>query len=498
MKKLLLTKVLMILAIFLAAQTDILPPVLVSPTDGDDDQVPDVELDWYASSGIGQISYELQLDTSADFTNPIIFNVDVSSLKTADLLFGTTHYWRVRATDDLGTSDWSETFSFITFDQFDLSKPTNAATAIAPRVKLIWKAKLGAVSITGITHYDYQISLDTNFSALYASGSVPFGTFPADTAAYFAWVGQLEFDTTYYWRARARHSQDESQWSERFSFTTIDVVTQVAPANSATDQMIDITLEWAEVEGVFEYIYEFCTDPNFTIPCMSISESNTANPQGVMFGTTYYWRVKASHTQDTSEWSPTWSFETINTVYPSDPENNSYVDDMFPTLEWEPITGVAGLEILFDISENFDNDPELFEVEGEESSYDILTALEYDQTYFWKLRAFENGDTTNWSETWSFTVGVSGIGDLIDQNSLQIYPNPAQNVLYIRSLNADFQNAELTVSNLLGQSILSQDLSFDQRNTKETISLDALDNGLYILQIKSGESTYTKKIIVEK
>ncbi len=498
MKKLLLTKVLVIISLFLAAQTDILPPQLVSPANEDDDQVPDVELDWYASSGIGEVNYEVNLDTAADFSNPMVFNTDVTAIKTSDLFFGTTYYWRVRAIDDGGTSDWSETFSFLTFDQFDLSKPADAATDIAPRVRLVWKAKLGPTSITGITHYDYQISLDTNFSNIYTSGSVPFGTFPADTSAYFAWVGQLQFDTTYYWRARARHSQDQSEWSNRFSFTTTSSVTLTAPANAATDQSLDITLEWQDLEGAFEYIYEFCTDPTFSIPCMSVAETNTANPQGVMFGATYYWRVKALHTQDTSEWSPTWSFVAINTVFPTSPANNSYVDDMFPTLEWEPITGIAGLEILFDDSENFNNNPMLFEIEGEASSYDILNALEYDQTYFWKLRAFENGDTTNWSDTWSFTVGVSGIGEALDHNDLQIYPNPAKDVLFIKALTGEAANAELTVSNLLGQVVLTQQLKLDQPNAKEAVRVDQLENGLYILQIKSGGESYTKKIIIER
>ena len=217
-----------------------------------------------------------------------------------------------------------------------------------------------------------------------------------------------------------------------------------------------------------------------------------------MFGATYYWRVKALHTTDTSDWSPTWSFEAINTVIQVSPANASYVDDIFPTLEWQPIAGVSGFQILFDESESFNMDPMEFSTEGTESSYDILTALTYDKTYFWKLRAFENGDTTEWSATWSFTVGVNGVGEIIDQNDLQIYPNPAQDVIFIKALTSEVGNAELTISNLLGQTVISQPLKLDHPNAKEIIMVNGLENGLYILQVKAGAASYSKKIIIER
>ena len=497
MKKLLLTKILVIVSLFLVAQTDVLPPQLVLPTNGDDDQLPDTELDWYASSGIGEVSYEVSIDTSADFTDPMIYSVDVTSLKTSELLFGTVYYWRVRAIDNVGTSDWSETFSFSTFDQVGLTKPTNGNTTVTPRAQLIWSNKKGPLFISGLSHYDYRLSVDT-FNTIYTSGSVPFSSFPEDTLAFYAWVNQLDFGTTFQWQVRARHAKDESEWSDPFSFTTLNAVTLVSPVDEATNQDLEITLEWDEMTGAFEYIYEFCTDPNFTLPCMAISETNTANPQGVMFGATYYWRVKALHTTDTSDWSPTWSFEAINTVIQVSPANASYVDDIFPTLEWQPIAGVSGFQIMFDESESFNMDPMEFSTEGTESSYDILTALTYDKTYFWKLRAFENGDTTEWSATWSFTVGVNGVGEIIDQNDLQIYPNPAQDVIFIKALTSEVGNAELTISNLLGQTVISQPLKLDHPNAKEIIMVNGLENGLYILQVKAGAASYSKKIIIER
>ncbi|GAB4330952.1 MAG: hypothetical protein Kow00127_23030 [Bacteroidales bacterium] len=497
MKRLLIIKTLLLAALFVTAQTDILPPVLVAPEDGDDNQMPDVTLDWYASSGIGMVTYEAQLDTSADFTNPTVFNTDVTSAKTSNLLFGTTYYWRVRATDEVGTSDWSETFSFTTFSQVELYKPNNAAVNQNPRLKLVWKVNKLGTHMTGVTYYDYELSLTEDFSNLYASGSINASTFPTDTSYNFAIVQTLLFDTTYYWHVRARHSEDMSDWSEPFSFTTLSAPTLDEPSNGATDQMLDLTLSWDMIPGAYEYMYEFCTDPTFQIPCLAYAEDNMANPQGISFGTTYYWRVKALHTNDTTDWSEVWELTTINTVYPSAPANNSYVDNLFPTLSWEPITGVSGFQIMFADNDSFENAME-FIAPGEDNSYKILNTLVWDQTYFWKLRAFENGDTTQWSEVWSFTVGVSGTEDIFFGRTLNVYPNPVQDQLHFRALAVLEDMTSIDLLNSAGQVVKTIKADLSQQSNTLTLNVSDLPAGIYLLRVNNQGVSHTRKVIIRK
>ena len=179
------------------------------------------------------------------------------------------------------------------------------------------------------------------------------------------------------------------------------------------------------------------------------------------------------------------------------PANGSHVSDIFATLTWQELSGLSGVQLYYDTDQNFSM-PEMVDIDGPESSYQIPFMLEDDETYYWKVRAYENGDTTNWSDTWSFTVGVSGIGENLTHNDLQIYPNPAKDVLYLKALSSKVGNAELTISNLLGQSVLTQKLNLTSLNAKEQVMINKLENGLYILQVKSGAASYTKKIIVER
>ena len=59
-------------------------------------------------------TFQLQVSTAADFASTVY---DQSGLTSASqsvtgLTLGGTYYWRVRTTDENGTSPWSSTFSF--------------------------------------------------------------------------------------------------------------------------------------------------------------------------------------------------------------------------------------------------------------------------------------------------------------------------------------------------------------------------------------------------
>jgi hypothetical protein len=497
MKKFLLTQLGVIISVVLLAQADVLPPVLVSPADLAVNQMPDAVLNWYPVAGIGPVTYEVQYDQDEGFFNPVSQTVEFSSYKTSELLFGTTYHWRVRAMDNTGTSDWSETRQFTVFSQCELNLPENGAININPAHVISWKARFLATVITGVTYFDWQVSPDSNFSTIKNQGSVAQGNWSSNQLNYEVTTSLLHFGTDYLWRVRARHNVDTSDWSDVWSFTTRENCTLTAPANGATNQMIDLTLTWQVVPGAFDYLYELSTDPSFTPSITNISLTNSASPVGLIFGTNYYWRVKAYHTQDTSEWSNPWNFGTINSVGLVSPANGSYVNDLFPTVSWQAVTGTHGFEIYYDVSDGFET-PEIAYSEGDSYSHKIITMLTMNQTYYWKVRAFNDGDTTLWSPTWSFTVGTSGIDDLFSDHNISVYPNPASGSLTIGMNVPVFDPVDVRISNLLGQSVYENRLKFGHPGATATINLDKIEGGLYIIQLRTGESVLSRKIVIEK
>jgi len=89
-------------------------PLLVSPVDRAENIAVDTMLVWKAS--VGTVLYSLQVAKDSAFTNLVIDQPAISdtSFQVASLLYLTTYFWRVSATNDNGSSDWSEVWQFTT------------------------------------------------------------------------------------------------------------------------------------------------------------------------------------------------------------------------------------------------------------------------------------------------------------------------------------------------------------------------------------------------
>jgi hypothetical protein len=498
MKNLLFTILATIFTFSLFAQKSILPPVLVKPTDGATNQMPDAELDWYAVSGIGPVTYEVQIDTSDQFLNPVSLTTDFTAVNSENLIFGDQYFWRVRATDDSGTSEWSTVFDFSIFDQIALNKPDDGDTDQMPDVQLVWSNRKGSIFITGITYYDIEASFFEDFSVLNYFDSVPFGIYPADTNYYFIKTSNLFFDSTYYWRVRARHDLDATEWSEARSFSVLSSVITLTPANNAVNQDPDIILTWEPVTGITDYIYQVCTDPNFTFPCITglVNDQYTeVEVNELLFGNTYYWRISAAHAADTSDWSPVRNFQVINSVLLHFPENGAAGQSTLPKLEWYAINGIDGYEVrVYD--ETFTYSDTAF---PDTNVYNIFKPMVVGEDYFWKVRTFSNGDTTNWSEVWQFHVGPQGIDKpSLSKDNVSLFPNPSTGKLFIEMNLAKSDDIQVTILDFVGKIILRESFTCQQGIDTKEIRLDECHDGLYFIRLTSGDKSYTEKIVLSR
>jgi hypothetical protein len=86
-----------------------------------------------------------------------------------------------------------------------------------------------------------------------------------------------------------------------------------------------------------------------------------------------------------------------------------------------------------------------------------------------------------------------GIADEKSNNmNTLLYPNPAQNQISIGlgSLN----QAEVTIIDISGKTIITKQITTDQN----TISTEALNNGLYFVQVKVEGKTSIHKLVIQK
>ena len=74
-----------------------------------------------------------------------------------------------------------------------------------------------------------------------------------------------------------------------------------------------------------------------------------------------------------------------------------------------------------------------------------------------------------------------------------IYPNPASDILYVNCGKLD-RNYTFKLIDLLGKTILTK--SFEIANQNESITISEVPKGIYLAVIESGDSKYSKKIII--
>jgi subtilisin-like proprotein convertase family protein len=106
-------------------------PILMSPADGMIEVSTNADLSWDAVAGA--TSYELQVATDGDFNNLIIDEQGINTTNfVAPLNSSSFYYWRVRAVNPCGISDYSEVFSFSTdFISCDTYSGTDVPVAIS-------------------------------------------------------------------------------------------------------------------------------------------------------------------------------------------------------------------------------------------------------------------------------------------------------------------------------------------------------------------------------
>jgi len=491
-------------ALGMMAQADVYTPTLKFPPDSAINMVPDLYVSWNAIAGSTNLQYQVQIDTTMNFNSPL--KVDTTQLlltgyKTHELLFGQRYFWRVRAIDEGETSYWSVVHSFVIFDQVNLFNPTNNKADQNPDVNLEWKNTVVQdgtnVTITGIRFWDYQYDSVPDFSSpALKEGTVAFNILKAATA-------NLHFGKNYYWRVRARHNLSTSSWCSPWMFTVVDKLTLQSPNDNAVSQMIDVLIKWKNITGILGYEYQLALDEDFSnLILQNVVDTNLVRCSLLQFGDVVFWRVRARQLQDTSSWSNSRSFTVINTVLLKSPSDAQQDVDLKPKLTWTGQTGITGYQLQVDSLPGFSTPFVDVKPVASEANYTVSKKLATLKTYYWRMRAFSDGgamaDTSDWSTPWSFiTIGPQGIYEP-GSNLFSVYPNPASEKITIKAAISETKKISISIVDLIGKTILTSDFILSGGTNFKDISLENINNGIYILRITSDGQTINRKIIVDR
>jgi len=176
------------------------------------------------SNGVRPVTYLFEVAADANFNSKVFARGGVpagdggrTSVQIDRLDSGRTYYWRAKADDGANASAFASS-------QFDLLpkpvlnapglvSPINNTRATSRRPQLTVNNSDRNSGVGGLS-YEFQVATDQAFTRLVAAGIVD--ETPGQTT--FMPNGDLAFDLTYFWRARASDGDITSAWAGTQTF----------------------------------------------------------------------------------------------------------------------------------------------------------------------------------------------------------------------------------------------------------------------------------------
>ncbi|MGD9374338.1 MAG: S8 family serine peptidase, partial [Anaerolineae bacterium] len=254
----------------------------IDNADGDGSYV----VDW--STVPNATSYTLQEDDDPAFSSPVVRYQGASNQATVTGQVGGTWYYRVRASNTYGPSDWSTVRSVgvkpaaPTLEAIDNPSSEDA-------YDLVWSPVDGASEYT----------LEEADNASFTGATVRYkGTLLA-----YPVTGQS--GGTWYYRVRASNLVGDSPWSGDQS-TTVTPSALNAPSFDPIendDGDGEYTITWSDVVSATSYLLEESHEPYFVAPAEVYSGTVSAYTATQQTSGHWYYRVRAVGPLDKSPWS---------------------------------------------------------------------------------------------------------------------------------------------------------------------------------------------------
>lgn len=353
------------------------------------------KLEWSDSAPTS--SYKVQVSLSPNFNTLIIDEiVNVNEFEFTGLEDYKEYYWRTKAIRGQYESDWSQTNTFTTkIGSTSLISPADKAINLDTSIAFTWVNKNYA------DKYTIQISLDNLFTnSQLITSSVKANLYNGI---------ELLYDTTYFWRTKVHLNNEESEWSEIFSFRTeLEKPKLISPTISSTEIPINGQLKWNKIAANSQGRVQISLTSDFASPIKDELVSNDIySYSNLQNDKKYYWRVKSERGQYVSDWSDVFDFNTPSTIdrpqlnLPSNNKKNLEVTIL--NMKWMALSNITSYRIQIAENANFQN-PLIDKSDLSTNNFDF-SQLKYNKLYYWRVKGLRTGgNESEWSETWVFST----------------------------------------------------------------------------------------------
>ncbi len=285
------------------------------------------------------------------------------------------------------------------------------------------------------------------------------------------------------------------------------------PLNDALNISINTDLKWNTVATADFYTLQVSKASDFST--LLIDQSNLTDtvfsPTGLENNTTYYWRVSASNVAGDSEPSSTWEFTCIVALPDipvlAEPLNDAVNIPIHTDLKWNTVATADYYKLQ--VSKSSDFSIVLIDQTSLTDTVFSPTGLENNTTYYWHACASNDAGDGLFSNVWNFSTSLSTDVSTIDSlpNNyilLQAYPNSFNSITTFKYNLPEKAHVSLVIYNNIGQKVVEL-MSDDQQAGEYKLIWNGLDyrgipvkSGLYLCHFKSGNNSFTQKILLKR
>ncbi|AWA29490.1 hypothetical protein HYN48_04965 [Flavobacterium magnum] len=331
--------------------------------------------------------------------------------------------------------------------------------------------------------------------------------------------------------------------------TIVTPVATTSPANLAVDQLTDLAFSWQTSPEAVSYVFELATDANFTnvIDTQNIEFAYYV-AHGLMENTDYYWRVASDSGQCRSAYSPVSKFTTgsfdcndynsttpvaigtggnITINSPLTITDNVLIRDLDVTVDithsWISDLRVSLVSpsgtVLTMIANQCNVNPGVPNMSATFDDFGSTLVCGTDPAIAGTLRPLNPLSTFNNQSaqgTWTLRIldNQSGDGGSLNSWSMKIcsatplgiedkplfnfavYPNPNNGSFTVQSDKLTSDKINMMVYDIRGRVIFQKDFA-GSANFNETVQLDNVQAGVYLLSVADGQNKEVKRIVVQ-
>ncbi|MCF7929353.1 MAG: fibronectin type III domain-containing protein [Spirochaetales bacterium] len=374
-----------------------------------------IDLTWSDNSD-NEEEFQIQRDSGSGFQGIDTVGADSTAYSDQGLSADTSYSYRVRAANSAGESAWTEEVSATT-------NPPPTTTPEAPSDLTANTQNADQIYLSWSDNSDNEEAFEL-IRKKGAEGSyiTVDNNIPAETLEYQD--TDLDPETVYYYRVRAKNSAGESNWSnEANGETTSPAEPSILTAMAQNEDRID--LSWVDEsfdEDNFEIQRKQGEGGTYTTIATEPAGTESYHDIGLDSETSYYYRLRAVDLGVTSNWSNEGSATTEQLAAPSGLQ----------------ATALSKSQIELSWTDNSAGE-EYFEIEREgsiiNSTVSANTENYYDDglssntNYTYRVRTTDPGGASTWSSTASSTTDYA-VGDT----------GPAGGVIFFDDEESDFNH----------------------------------------------------------